>query len=206
MSVLDILNEMAHSDGERPFASSDLENDPDVLFGSISDARRAFRFTDEIKSKISIQVAETNVPAEWTEMINSFPETQGFEEKKDRGSLTFLSRIFENFGSNKGAWGGGVATACLVLILIEPSIDSGPTLGAGMAVTEGNALIGPQGPLVQAASETLGHDSTSQNKVDGLVSELKLREQEDCNDRELKSGKDKDLDQVPACDEEVVEP
>ena len=75
---------MARLDGERPFTSADMGNESEVLFRSLSDARGAFEFTDEIKNKISIQVAETNVPAEWTEMINTYPETQSFGEVEDQ--------------------------------------------------------------------------------------------------------------------------
>ena len=124
MSALEILNEMARSDGERPFVSAEIENESDVLFRSFSDAQKAFQFTDEIKSKISIQVAETNVPAEWTEMINAYPETKSSVGVRGQEGSTFLSRILASFGANRGAWGGGFATACLVLILIDPSGES----------------------------------------------------------------------------------
>lgn len=206
MSTLEILNVMARVDGERAFAPSDIGNESDILFSSVSEADSAFRLTDEIKSKISIQVAETNVPAEWTEMINAYPETQSLAGVKNREDSTLITRFLASFGANRGAWGGGFATACLVLILIDPSGDSHPTLGTGIAASEGNEFIELQASSAQAASETLIHDSISENKVDGLVPELKLREQEHCSDWKLKSGKGKDLDQVPACDEEAVEP
>ena len=45
MSALEILNEMARSDGERPFVSADIENESDVLFRSFSDSQKAFQFT-----------------------------------------------------------------------------------------------------------------------------------------------------------------
>ena len=137
MSALEILNEMARSDGERPFVSAEIENESDVLFRSFSDAQKAFQFTDEIKSKISIQVAETNVPAEWTEMINAYPETKSSVGVRGQEGSTFLSRILASFGANRGAWGGGFATACLVLVLIDPSGESGPTLGTALLHLKG---------------------------------------------------------------------
>jgi hypothetical protein len=206
MSTLEILNAMARLDGERTFASSDIGNELDILFRSVSEADSAFRFTDEIKSKISIQVAETNVPAEWTEMINAYPETQSLGGVKDQGGATFISRVLASFGANRGAWGGGFVTACLVLILIDPSGESDPTLGAGMAASQGDALLGLRGSSVQAASQTLSNDSSSSGKVDGLMSELKQREEGRCSDSELESEKGEDLDQVPACSKEAVEP
>lgn len=206
MNALEILNEMARLDGERPFTSADMGNESEVLFRSLSDARGAFQFTDEIKNKISIQVAETNVPAEWTEMINAYPETQSFGEVEDQKGPTLIARILASFGANRGAWGGGFATACLVLVLIDPSGESGPTLGTGIVASQGDASIGVQASSVQAASLSLGNDSSSGDKVDGLMSELKQREQERCNDSELEPEKGEDLDQVPACSEEVVEP
>lgn len=206
MSTLEIMNEMARSDGERPFASADIENESDVLFRSFSDAQKAFQFTDEIKSKISIQVAETNVPAEWTEMINAYPETQSSVGEKGQEGSTFLTRVLASFGANRGAWGGGFATACLVLILINPTGESDPTLGTGIAASQGDALIGLQASSVQAASQTLSNDSSSDDKFDGLMSELKQREQERCGDSELESEKGEDLDQVTACSEEAVKP
>lgn len=206
MNALEILNEMARLDGERPFTSADMGNESEVLFRSLSDAQGAFQFTDEIKNKISIQIAETNVPAEWTEMINTYPETQSSGEVEDQKGLTLIARILASFGANRGAWGGGFATACLVLVLIDPSGESGPTLGTGIVASQGDASIGVQASSVQAASLSLGNDSSSGDKVDGLMSELKQREQERCNDSELESEKGEDLDQVPACSEEVVEP
>lgn len=206
MSAVEILNEMARSDGERPFASADIEDESDVLFRSLSDAQKAFQFTDEIKSKISIQVAETNVPAEWTEMINAYPETQSSVGEKGQEGSTFLTRVLASFGANRGAWGGGFATACLVLILINPTGESDPTLGTGIAASQGDALIGLQASSVQAASQTLSNDSSSDDKFDGLMSELKQREQERCGDSELESEKGEDLDQVTACSEEAVKP
>lgn len=206
MSALEILNEMARSDGERPFVSAEIENESDVLFRSFSDAQKAFQFTDEIKSKISIQVAETNVPAEWTEMINAYPETKSSVGVRGQEGSTFLSRILASFGANRGAWGGGFATACLVLILIDPSGESDSTLGTGIAASQGDALAGLQASSAQAASQTLGNDSSSSDKVDRLMSELKQREQERCGDSELDSEKGEDFDQVPACNKEAVEP
>lgn len=206
MSALEILNEMARSDGERLFASADIANESDVLFRSFSDAQKAFQFTDEIKSKISIQVAETSVPAEWTEMINAFPETQSSVGEKGQEGSTFLTRVLARFGANRGAWGGGFATACLVLILINPTGESDPTLGTGIAASQGDALIGPQASSVQAASQTLSNDSSSDDEFNGLISELKQREQERCGDAELELEKGEDLDQVPACSEESVKP
>ena len=206
MSALEILNEMARSDGERPFVSAEIENKSDVLFRSFSDAQKAFQFTDELKSKISIQVAETNVPAEWTEMINAYPETQSLEGVKNQEGSTFINRMLASFSAKRGAWGGGFATACLVLILIDPSGESDPTLGTGIAASQGDALIGLKASSAQAASQTLGNDSSASDKVDRLMSELKQREQERCGDPELESEKGEDVDQVPACNKEAVEP
>ena len=206
MSALEILNQMARSDGERPFASADIENESDVLFRSFSDAQKAFQFTHEIKSKISIQVAQTNIPAEWTEMINAYPETQSSVGSNGQEDSTFLTRILASFGANRGAWGGGFATACLVLLLIDPSGESDPTLGTGIAASQGDTLIGLQASSVQAASQTLGSDSSSSDNLDGLMSELKQRKQERCGDSELEPKKGQDMDQVPACSEVVVEP
>ena len=171
MNALEILNEMARLDGERPFTSADMGNESEVLFRSLSDARGAFEFTDEIKNKISIQVAETNVPAEWTEMINAYPETQSFGEVQDQKGPTLIARIL-----------------------------------AGLVASQGDAPIGLQASSVQAASLSLGNDSSSGDEIDGLMSELKQREQERCSDSQLESQKGEDLDQVPACSEEVVEP
>ena len=176
------------------------------MFRSFSDAQKAFQFTHEIKSKISIQVAETNVPAEWTEMINAYPETQSLGGVKNHKGPTFITRILASFGDNRGAWGGGFATACLVLILIDPSGESDSTLGTGIAASQGDALIGLQASSVQAASQTLGNDSSSDDKVAGLMSELKQREQERCGDSELESEKGQDLDQVPVCSAGAVNP
>lgn len=206
MNALEILNEMARLDGERPFTSADMGNESEVLFRSLSDAQGAFQFTEEIKNKISIQIAETNIPAEWTEMINTYPETQSFGEVQDQKGPTLIARILASFGANRGTWGVGFATACLVLVLIDPAGESGPALGTGIVASQGDASIGLQASSVQAASLSLGNDSSSGDKVDGLMSELKQREQERCNDSELESERGEDLDQLPACSEEVVEP
>ena len=92
------------------------------------------------------------------------------------------------------------------LVLIDPSGESDPTLGTGMAASQGDALLGLRGSSAQAASQILGNDSSSSDKVDRLMSELKQREQERCGDSELDSEKGEDFDQVPACNKEAVEP
>ena len=141
-------------------------------------------------------------------MINAYPETQSLGGVKDQEGSTFISRILASFGANRGAWGGGFVTACLVLILIDPSGESDPTLGAGMAASQGDALLGLRGSSAQAASQTLSNDSSSSSsdKVDSLMSELKQREEERCSASELESEKGEDLDQVLACSKEAVEP
>ena len=202
MSALEILNQMARSDGERPFASADIENESDVLFRSFSDAQKAFQFTHEIKSKISIQVAQKNVPAEWTEMINAYPETQSSVGEEGQEGSTFLTRILASFGANREAWGGGFATACLVLILIDPSSESDPTLGAGIAASQGDALLGLRGSSVQATSQKIDTDTSSHSENGGLIFDLKERQRESCKDKDPASdtGKDVAKDVADICD------
>lgn len=170
MSALEVLNEMARSDGEHPFVSADIENESDVLFRSFSDAQKAFQFTGEIKSKISIQVAETNVPAEWTEMINAYPETQNSVGEKGQEGSTFLNRILASFGANRGAWGGGFATACLVLILVQPTYNGN---GEGVQIGGGLADIGG-GPSYASGDSLPASQQLSdvEKKVDSLVISL----------------------------------
>ena len=95
MSNLEILNEMALLDGEQPFVSSDFESESVLTFDSLSDAKSAFEFTNQIKNKLSIQVAEANIPAEWTEMINDFPETATASASKDINPNFYLTHPFK---------------------------------------------------------------------------------------------------------------
>lgn len=267
MKNIDALNLMAKLDGEAPFSASDMPDQDEVIFDSLSDANLAFTHTSLIRKSLCIQVVETNIPASWTEMINSHPEVAKQNQdqsvgsklgrfaskmrddspipvllsrkadpaKSDKGEKNILEhsfldlpsdqkkqiaqeakialkvkaeddslwdRILASFGANRGAWGGGFATACLVLILIDPSSESDPTLGTGIAASQKDALLGLRGSSVQAASQKIDTETSSRSEDGGLIFDLKERQGESCKDNDPASdtGKDVAKDVADICD------
>ena len=185
MSNLEILNEMALLDGEQPFVSSDFESESVLMFDSLSDAKSAFEFTNQIKNKLSIQVAEANIPAEWTEMINDFPETATASVSKDMEAPTFISRILLSFGANRGVWGGGFATACLVFLLVNPAdkaSESGPSIN--IVSSKGSLIIDTENSRAQAASQISEVDSSPDVEMEALIEELEQLDAEICAEGE----------------------
>ena len=192
MSKLEILNEMALLDGERPFVSSDFENESTLIFDSLSDAKSAFEFTNQIKNKLSIQVAEANIPADWTAMINDFPETESMGVLKVTEAPTVLARLLSSFSTNRGAWGGGFATACLVLILIDPSGSPESTLGQGLAASNGTVLKAIDSSSVLAASEKIGTQSSASNEIQYSLSKLSELQERGCKSTAPREDAEKD--------------
>lgn len=139
MKGLELLNTMALLDGEREFLDNDFSGDIDVSFESGEKAREAFEYTSSIRAALKVQAEESNIPAAWTEMINAHPETQPVT-MANRPRSVFAS-FLASFTEHKGAWSGGVVTACLVLVLINPlddidtSANVGGALGAGALIS-----------------------------------------------------------------------
>jgi hypothetical protein len=192
MSNLEILNEMALLDGEQPFVSSDFEHESVLIFESLSDAKSTFEFTNQIKNKLSIQVAEANIPADWTAMINDFTETESVSVSKVTEAPTVLSRLLSSISANRGVWGGGFATACLVLILIDPSGSPESTLGQGLAASNGTALQTVNSSSMRAASEKIGTKSSASNNAQYSLSELRELQERGCMSSALAEDAGKD--------------
>lgn len=167
MKNVDVLNLMAEFDGELPFSGDEVPDNGEQLFDSVSEANKAFKFSQLVRNNLRIQAKQTNIPASWTEMINAYPvkanQNQHRIENNQKEHLDFdeipaaffrlerddarwesaeagvaknslLARFAKLFGGKRRVWSGGIATACLVLILVDPTSDEAPVSGLGGAV------------------------------------------------------------------------
>ena len=191
MKGLDVLNAMALSDGEREFLDQDFSDEIDVSFESLEKAQEAFDYTSSIKSAIKVQAEDSNIPAAWTEMINAHPEQPVPLANEHRSVFTaFIASLKER----RGAWSGGFVTACLVLVLVNPSDDIDAPADIGGTLVRGPLLSSSDNAdkSMQPASDQSRADTPSE--VPNLMNEIRQTQYDDCQAR---SGDDLDASEPP---------
>lgn len=137
----DILDLMAQIDSERPFAESDLPPELDTGFSSTAEAAAAFENTLALRDALRIQSSDQAIPDSWMDQIESFSDTQTSGQTPTSQITAGWRKLRDFWQETPYAWGGGLAAACaLVLLIGQPSGQDGPQ-GIGSSITNSDSRV-----------------------------------------------------------------